>query len=73
LMVAALQNFLSMEAGRFRVFASEGLYRRKAMLEGGPGAHTTWWRGQGGAPPYGLASPWLPSGSPSDSVSGQKK
>jgi hypothetical protein len=30
----------------------------RAMSEGGPGAHTTWWCGQGGpAPPYGVASP----------------
>jgi hypothetical protein len=31
----------------------------RAMSEGGPGAHTTWWRNQGEpAPPHGVASPW---------------
>jgi hypothetical protein len=41
----------------------------RAMSEGGPGAHTTWWRSQGGlAPPHGVASPWPSSVSALDSV-----
>jgi hypothetical protein len=28
------------------------------MSEGGPEAHTTWWRGQRGAPPYGVPASW---------------
>jgi hypothetical protein len=28
----------------------------RAMSEGTQGAHTTWWRGQRGAPPYGVAA-----------------
>jgi hypothetical protein len=43
LMVAALWNFLWMDTGRFRVFASEAGTR--AMLEGARGAHTIAWRG----------------------------
>jgi hypothetical protein len=31
----------------FRVFPSKGIYRHKGDVSGGPGAHTTWWRGQG--------------------------
>jgi hypothetical protein len=39
------------------------------MLEGGPGAQTTWWRGQGDPrAPYGVASPWPSSVSALDSV-----
>jgi hypothetical protein len=39
------------------------------MSEGGPGAHTTWWCGQGGpAPPHGVASPRLSSVSALDYV-----
>jgi hypothetical protein len=56
-MVAALQNFSSMEAGLFRVFASERIYRRKGDARGwtrGPyhlvarlgGTCTTPWCGQ---------------------------
>jgi hypothetical protein len=42
---------------------------RRAMSEGGPGAHTTWWRGQRGpTPPYGVASPWPSSVSALDFV-----
>jgi hypothetical protein len=28
----------------------------RAMSEDGPGAHTTWWHGQGGTPPHGVAA-----------------
>jgi hypothetical protein len=35
LMVAALWNFSWMETDRFRVFMSEGFYRRKGGSEGG--------------------------------------
>jgi hypothetical protein len=42
---------------------------RRAMSEGGPGAHTTWWRGQRGvAPPYGVPASWPSSISALDSV-----
>jgi hypothetical protein len=44
-MVAALQNFSSMEAERFRVFVSERIYRRKRDVRGWTRAHTRWWRG----------------------------
>jgi hypothetical protein len=47
----------------------------RAMLEGGPGAHTTWLRGQrGGAPPYDVPASWPSSVSALDSVfvSGKK-
>jgi hypothetical protein len=41
----------------------------RAISEGGPGAHTTWWRGQGGpVPPHGVASPWPTSVSALDSI-----
>jgi hypothetical protein len=30
------------------------------MLEGTMGAHTMWWHGPGGAPPYGVATSWSP-------------
>jgi hypothetical protein len=33
----------------------------RAMLGGGPGGHTTWWRGQrGGGAPYGVPICWPP-------------
>jgi hypothetical protein len=39
------------------------------MLEGGRGAHTRAWRGQGrAAPPYGVAASWPSSVSPLDSI-----
>jgi hypothetical protein len=41
----------------------------RANSEGGPGAHTTWWCGQGEpVPPYGVTSPWPSSVSALDSV-----
>jgi hypothetical protein len=46
-MAAALQNFSWMDADSFRVFASEGIYRRKGDVKGWTKAHTTWWCGQG--------------------------
>jgi hypothetical protein len=44
-----------------------------AMSEVDQGPHTIWWRAPGGAPPYGVAGPWPPSGSPSDFVSRREK
>jgi hypothetical protein len=44
-----------------------------AMLEVYQGPHTMWWRGLGGAPPYGVAGPWPPFISPSDFVSHREK
>jgi hypothetical protein len=40
----------------------------REMSEVDQGAHTIRWRGLGGAPPYGVGTPWPPSGSPSDFV-----
>jgi hypothetical protein len=42
----------------------------RAMSEGRPGAHTTWWHGQRGrgAPPYGVPASWPSSVSALDSV-----
>jgi hypothetical protein len=45
-MVAALQNFLWMDADSFRVFGSEGIYRWKGDVIGHPGGDT---------PPSGVA------------------
>jgi hypothetical protein len=46
-----------------------------AMSEVDQGAHTIRWRGlgRGRAPPYGVATPWPPSGSPLDFVSCREK
>jgi hypothetical protein len=54
----------------FLGFSRRGEYiGRRAMSEGARGAHTTRWRDQrGGAPPYGVASPWLSFVSDLDSV-----
>jgi hypothetical protein len=52
-MAVVLQNFLWMDADSFRVFASEGIYRRKGDVRGHPGdphhlvarpggTHATW-------------------------------
>jgi hypothetical protein len=39
---------------------------RRGRVIGGPGGHTTPWRGQeGGTPPPGVVGPWPPSGSSS--------
>jgi hypothetical protein len=79
------QRLLSPKIGlrwrrRCRTFLGEmpihlGFSRRRdfiggrAMSGGGPGAHTTWWRGQrGGAPPYGVPASWPSSLSALDSV-----
>jgi hypothetical protein len=63
-------QFVSWKSVRsLRVFPTKGIYRRKGDVRGGPGAHTTWWRGQGWpAPPYGAAASWSSSVSPLDSV-----
>jgi hypothetical protein len=46
----------------------------RAMLEGGPGAHTTPWHNKrGGAPPGGVAVSWPSSVYALDSFSYQKK
>jgi hypothetical protein len=79
------QRLMSLEIGlrwrqRCRTFLGEtpidlGFSRRRdfigerAISGGGPGAHTTWWHGQGWlAPPYGAAALWPPSVSPLDSL-----
>jgi hypothetical protein len=69
LMVAALRNFLWMEAGPFRVFASEAFYCRKSNVRGHPRGphHTVAWL-EGGAPPYGVAASVPSSISSLDSV-----
>jgi hypothetical protein len=56
LMAAALWNFSWMDANLFRVFVSEGIYRRKGNVRGRErGPHHTVAR-PGGAPPYGVAA-----------------
>jgi hypothetical protein len=68
-MVAALQNFSWKEADSFRVFMSEGIYRRKGDVRGHlRGPYHTVVQPEGRAPPYGVASPWLFSVSRLDSV-----
>jgi hypothetical protein len=68
-MAAALRTFSWMDAGPFRVFASEGIYRRKGDVRGHPGGpHHLVARPGGPAPPYGVASPWLSSVSALDFV-----
>jgi hypothetical protein len=59
-----------------KVFASLGFSHRmefiggRAMLGVGPGAHTTWWHGQGVAhATLGCGRPLDPSVSPLDSIS----
>jgi hypothetical protein len=47
LMAAALRNFTGRNAERFRVFASETLYRRRGDVRGGQGPHTIGWRDLG--------------------------
>jgi hypothetical protein len=58
-----------------KVFVPLGFSHRREFIGGramsgdGPGAHTTWWRGQGWlAPPYGAAASWSGSVSPLDPV-----
>jgi hypothetical protein len=49
------------------------LYRRRGDVRGGPGPpHHVVARARG-APPYGVAGPWPPTGSPSDFVSCEGK
>jgi hypothetical protein len=48
LIAPALRNFIWENTNLFRVFTSEALYRRRGMSEDPRGAHTWWWRGQGG-------------------------
>jgi hypothetical protein len=68
-MAAALQNFSWMEAGRFRVFAMEGIYRRKGDVRGWPRSPHLMvpWPG-GPAPPHGVAASWPSSVYALDSV-----
>jgi hypothetical protein len=58
-----------MDADCFRVFASEGIYRRKGDVRGHPGCphHMVAWPG-GPAPPHGVAASWPSSVSALDSV-----
>jgi hypothetical protein len=68
-MVVVLQNFLWMDAGLFRVFATEGIYRRKGDVRGWPrGPHLVVVRPGGPAPPHGVAASWPSSVSALDSV-----
>jgi hypothetical protein len=68
-----LRNFTGRNADQFRVFALETLYRRRGDVRGGPGGphHTVAW--SRGAPPYGVATPWPLSGSPSDFIPCREK
>jgi hypothetical protein len=69
LMVAALRNFSWIDAGRFRVFASERIYRRKGDVRGWPrDPHHLVARPGGPALPHGVASPWPSSVSALDSI-----
>jgi hypothetical protein len=68
-MAAALRNFSWMDAGRFRVFASEAIYRRNDDVRGHPrGPHHGLARPEGGAPPGGVATSVPSSVSTLDSV-----
>jgi hypothetical protein len=70
----ALRNFIWENADFFRVFASEGLYRRKGDVRGWTrGPHHLVARPEGGVPPYGVPASWPPSVSPLDSVSCREK
>jgi hypothetical protein len=61
-MAVALQNFLWMDANGFRVFASEGFYRRKGDVRGWPGSpHHTLAQPEGGVRHHVV---WLPPGPP---------
>jgi hypothetical protein len=66
-MVAALWNFSWMDSDSSRVFASEGIYRRKGNVRGHPGRPHHLVAQPGGAPPHDVASPWPSSISPLDS------
>jgi hypothetical protein len=58
-MTAVLWNFSWTETGRFRVFISERIYRRKGNVRGWTrGPHHLVARPGGPTPPYGVASPW---------------
>jgi hypothetical protein len=58
-----------METGRFRVFASERIYRQKGDVRGWTrGPHHLMARPGGPAPSYGVASPWPSSVSALDFV-----
>jgi hypothetical protein len=73
-MVVALRNFLWMNAGLFRVFVIEGIYRRKGDVRGWPrGPHLVVVRPGGPAPPHGVAASWPSSVSTLDSVSVSEK
>jgi hypothetical protein len=58
-----------MDADSFRVFVSEGMYRRKGDVRGWTrGPHHLVVRPGGPAPPYGVAGPWPSSVSALDFV-----
>jgi hypothetical protein len=62
-------DFSWMDADSFRVFASEGICRRKGDVRGHLGGpHHTVAQLEGGAPPYVVASPWPSSVSALNSV-----
>jgi hypothetical protein len=68
-MAAALRNFSWIDADLFRVFASEGLYRRKGDVRGWTrDPHHISARPEGGAPPGGVAASWPSFVSALDSV-----
>jgi hypothetical protein len=68
-------QYVSRKIDRVFRFSHRGEYiGGRAASGGGPGGPTTWWRGPGlAAPPYDVASPWLPSVSALDSVLCQEK
>jgi hypothetical protein len=68
-MAAVLWNFSWMDANSFRVFALEGIYRRKGDARGHLGGpHHLVARPRGPATPYGVASPWPSSVSALDFI-----
>jgi hypothetical protein len=72
--MAALRYFIWENADFFRVFASEGLYRRRGDVRGHPGApHHRVARPGAPAPPPGVVASWPLSVSSLDSVSRREK
>jgi hypothetical protein len=62
------ETLIDLGFSRRRHLIGEGV-----MPEVDQGSHATPRRGQGGAPPKGVAGPWPPSGSPSDFISCREK
>ena len=68
-MTAAADLFVEFWLGYLGFSREEEYIGERAKPGGGQGGHTTPRRGQGApAPGGGVAPPWLPFGSPSDSV-----